>query len=485
MDKINEVDIYEILGDNLRLRQESKGLRELIVQQQEQIGGLLRKVEMLEERLRQNSSNSSKPPSQDPPSVKRPGKVSTGRKRGGQPGHKGMARTMVPPDQVDRMVDVKPTVCHGCGGHLEGEDVHPARHQVAELPEIRLLVTEYRVHELVCPGCGARNVGALPEGVPTGVFGVRLLAVVGMLTGVYRISRRNVACLMLDLFGVEMGTGSVSACEKKLSHALATPVDEAREYVQAQAVVHADETGWREGHKKAWLWVAVSSLVTIFMIHAHRSQEAAKTLLGAFAGILVSDRYNAYNPWELCRRQVCWAHLRRDFKAMSERSGEGGVIGQGLFGASHRLFEKWHRFREGLLAETVFREEMVGIQNEVERLLTQGAACVDKKVSGQCAKILAVAPALWTFAWVPGVEPTNNAAERAVRPAVLWRKGCFGTDSPAGSRFAERILTVSATCRQQKRSVIDFLVQALDANLRGQPAPSLLPQESAPILQAA
>lgn len=464
--------------ENQRLREENQELRVLVARQQEQITELMRKVEILEERLRKNSSNSSKPPSQDPPSVKRQSKAPTGKKRGGQPGHKGAGRELLPVEQVDHMVEVKPEVCRGCGGHLEGDDAHPGRHQVMEIPEIRPLVTEYRIHELICSCCGERNIGAWPDGVPTGAFGVRLLAVVGMLVGVYRISRRNVVCLLSDLFGVEMGTGSVSACEKKVSRSLASPVEEVKEHIHTQPELHVDETGWLEGRKKAWLWVAtsVSGLVTFFMIQAHRSQEAAKALLGEFAGVLVSDRYSAYHPWPLERRQVCWAHLRRDFKAMSERSGIGGMIGKGLFEASHQLFEKWHRFQEGLLEEAVFREEMASVRTTVENLLTQGSVCLDEKVSGQCAKILTVAPALWTFARILGVEPTNNAAERAVRHGVLWRKGCFGTDSEAGSRFAERIMTVAATCRQQKRNVLEFLMQAIHADLRGQAAPSLLPR---------
>jgi len=480
-----EIDATALLLENERLKAENLALREQIARQQEQIAELMQKVAMLEERLRQNSSNSSKPPSQDPPSMKRAVKKPTGRARGGQPGHKGVARELLPSDQVDHTVEVKPEVCHGCGERLEGEDAHPGRHQVIEIPEIRPWVTEYRVHELVCPCCGERNFGELPEGVPPGAFGVRLLALVGMLSGVYRISRRNVSCLLSELFGVEMGTGSVSACEKKVSQALATPVDKAKGYVQAQKAAHADETSWREGRKKAWLWVAVSGLVTIFMIHAHRSQEAARALLGAFAGILVSDRYSAYTLWKLEHRQVCWAHLRRDFKAMSERSGVGGKIGKGLFEASHRVFEKWHRFREGVLAEAVFREEMARIRASVDTLLREGAACTDQKVAGQCSKILTVAPALWTFVHVHGVEPTNNAAERAVRPGVLWRKGCFGTDSAEGSRFAERIMTVSATCRQQKRNVLEFLVQAVEAHLGEHPAPSLLSHQDVSLAQAA
>jgi len=272
--------------------------------------------------------------------MKRPKKPATGRSRGGQIGHQGVGRKMLPLDQVDHVVEVKPEICQGCGVRLEGEDEQPGRHQVFELPEIRPEVTEYRIHQLICSCCGERNIGHWPVGVPTGVFGVRLITVVAMLSGVYRISRRKITSLLSELFGVEMGTGSVSACKKKVSHSLEVPVEEVLSHVQAQSALNVDETGWREGRAKAWLWVAtsLSGLVTVFMIHAHRSQEAAKSLLGTFAGILISDRYSAYTPWSLENRQACWSHLRRDFKAMSERSGDGGRIGLRLFEASHQLY---------------------------------------------------------------------------------------------------------------------------------------------------
>lgn len=501
MNAIMGLDITDLLAENQRLREENRALREenlllreenqslreLVARQQEQIAELVKRVATLEERLQKNSSNSSKPPSQDPPSVKRPKKPATGRSRGGQVGHTGIGRKMLPLDQVDHVVEVKPEVCQGCGVRLEGEDEQPGRHQVVELPVIRPEVTEYRIHELICSCCGERNIGTMPGGVPTGTFGVRLIAVVAMLTGVYRISRRKVKCLLSELFGVEMGTGSVSACEKQVSRSLETPVEEVLTHVREQPALNVDETSWRESGRKAWLWVAtsLSGLVTVFMIHANRSQEAARSLLGAFAGILISDRYSAYTPWSLDNRQVCWSHLRRDFKAMSERSGDAGRIGLGLFEASHQLFEKWHRFREGLLEEIVFREEMRQIQASVEALLREGSNCSDEKMSGKCASILSVAPALWTFVRIPGVEPTNNAAERAVRHGVLWRKGSFGSDSPAGSRFAERIMTVFATCRQQNRNVMAFLIEAVEAGLRDKPAPSLLPSQEVEVIQPA
>lgn len=478
MNTINGLSYKALLDENTRLRAESTA-------KDAQIAALMERVALLEERLSQNSQNSSKPPSQDPPTNKRPPKPPTGRKRGGQPGHTGSTREMLPLERVDTVVDVKPESCHGCGHHLEGEDANPWRHQVAEIPEIRPHVTEYRLHALTCPHCGEKNYSSLPAEAPTGAFGVRLQAVVAVLTGAYRLSRRATKSILLDLFGVEMALGSVSACEKTASASLAEPVAEAQEYVQQSAVVHVDETGWREGKKRAWLWTATTVLVTVFMIHGKRGVDAARALLGSFAGILVSDRWHAYNNWALTMRQVCWAHLRRDFKALSEKAGVAGEIGKRLFSTSNEIFSLWHRLRDGELVREEFRSRMIPLMASVLDDLEQGCSCPDAKAAGKFRTIRKVWPALWTFVHVPGVEPTNNAAERAVRPAVLWRKGCFGTDSAKGSRFAERMLAAAATCRQQKRNVLQFVVACLDAHIHGRTAPSLLPENTTSLTVAA
>jgi transposase len=302
-----------------------------------------------------------------------------------------------------------------------------------------------------------------------------------MCSAVYRLSRRTVEDLMADFFNVDISLGSVSACEETVSKAVAAPVAEAREYVEKAPVAHADETGYREvpaegeRKKKAWLWAAVTPLVTVFLVHAKRSTIAAKELLGSFAGILVSDRWSAYSFIDAVRRQLCWAHLLRDFEWIAEFGAEATATGKALVEQTKLMFRWWHELKEGRLARSGFQERMGPLITRVEALLEEGAACGHKKTAGRCRKILGLRAALWTFVRVEGVEPTNNAAERALRPAVLWRKGSFGSASERGSRFVERMLTVAATCRQQGRSVLEYLVAACEAHARGGPAPSLLP----------
>jgi transposase len=311
--------------------------------------------------------------------------------------------------------------------------------------------------------------------VPAGAFGPRLQALAAVCTGVYRLSRRTTTALLRDLYGVDLALGSVTACEQAASQALAAPVAAAHAHIQQHPVAYVDETGWREARRRAWLWVAVTATVTVFLVHARRGAGAAQALLGVFAGILTSDRWTAYTRWPLRNRQLCWAHLRRHFAAFAEVPGAAGRLGRDLLAETDQLFTWWHRVRDGTLARASFRAYMGPLRQRVEGLLFLASQCRHAPTAATCREILVLAPALWTFVRVAGVEPTNNAAERALRPGVLWRKGSFGSHSAAGSRFAERMLTVAASLKQQRRNIVDYVTLACAAALRNDPAPSLLP----------
>jgi len=430
----------------------------------------------LQERLNQTSRNSSRPPSSDPPQSLRPRRADSGRRRGGQPGHAGHTRTLVPVEEVDEVVVLKPDRCRGCQAPLWGEDARPFRHQVIEIPPIQPVVTEYQWHQLTCPSCGETTRAPWPKGVPSGTYGPRVHAMVALCSGSYRLSKRTTAQVMEDVFRVPMSVGTISQSEKATTEVLAAPVEEARAYVPAQPVAHLDETSWCEGNKRAWLWVAVTSWVTVFVVRLSRSGQVAHELLGKrFSGILVTDRYSAYNWYPLRWRQLCWSHLLRDFEAIRGRGGLSEEIGKALLEQAHQMFVWWHRVREGTLKRSTFRSYMTPLRREVERLLEAGSQCGVAKTEGTCREILKRREALWTFVQIEGVEPTNNAAERSIRPGVQWRKGSFGTQSTAGSRFVERMMTVVATLKQQNRNVLDYLIAAHEAALWGEAAPSLLP----------
>jgi transposase len=442
------------------------------------VGRLEAAVQHLTEQVQQNSRNSSRPPSSDPPQAL--GKTSrrepSGRRPGGQPGHAGHTRALVPVEQVDTVVPVKPERCHHCQHPLQGEDAQPQRHQVTEILPIKPVVTEYQLHALVCPVCGEATRAELPPGVPTGGFGPRLQATAALCTGAYHLSKRTTQDLLHDLLGVAVGLGTIAHLEQATNQAVAEPVAEARGAVQSQPAAYVDETGWHEGRQRAWLWTAVTQWVTVFVIRRSRGGHVAQELLGkGFWGWLVTDRWSGYTWYPTWRRQLCWAHLLRDIEAMIARGGRSAEIGEALRVEARKMFHWWHRVRDGTLTPASLRTYMQPIRREVERLLEAGQTCGSPKTEGTCREILKLRQALWTFVRHPEVEPTNNAAERAIRPGVLWRKGSFGTHSPQGSRFVEAMMTVVATLKQQHHHVLDYLAAACEATLRGEPAPSLLP----------
>jgi len=452
------------------------------------IAELLKRVEQLageleeqKRRLDQDSSNSDKPPSTDPPHRPPRKKRERGKRRpGGQPGHEGHARELLPPEEVDDTQDHKPPACRGCGTKLRGEDPTPRRHQVTEIPPVRPVVVEHRLHCLSCPECGTATRAELPVGVPSGAFGPRLQAMVGLFTGAYRISKRNTVQLFADCFGVRIALGSIKRLENSLSDALAGAVEAAEAFVKSQPVVHMDETGWRQAGKKAWLWTAVSTSVVVFAIRFSRGSKVAKQLIGeGYEGRVISDRWSGYTWISPQRRQLCWAHIKRDFEKLVEAGGELGAIGMALQVRRKRLFKWWHRVRDGTLQRSTFQTYVSPLRAEVRDLLRQGAACPGQKLPGMCAAILKLETALWTFVRVPGVEPTNNEAERVLRHAVIWRKTSFGTQSDQGTTFVERILTAAGSLRLQRRNVLDYLEEACSAALSGAPEPSLLPEGTA------
>ena len=445
----------------------------LVQEQIQRIVELEKRLAALEERVQQTSRTSSRPPSSDPPSaLPRRTRRPTGGQVGGQIRHEGHGRSLLPLEQVDHLIEVTPPLCGQCGTPLVGDDPTPARHQVAELPRVAPEVTEYRRQTLTCGAGGAATPAAWPGEMPRSGFGPRTQATVAYLAGRLGISQRDVAELLHTLFHLEVSLGSVAALEQQVSAAVAAPVAQAQAFVQQQAVVTADETGWREGTQRRWLWTAVTPLVSVFVLLTTRGRAGAQTLLGAtFAGIVGSDRWGGYTWIDPTHRQLCWAHLVRDFAAFVERGGEPARVGQALLDVSAQIFALWRRVREGTLARSAFVREMEPVQAQVVALLEEGTALEHAKTRRACQNILKLAPALWTFVTMEGVEPTNNAAERALRRAVIWRRRSFGTQSAAGSRFAERLLTGVTTLHQHEREVLDYLTVACTAALCGQPAP--------------
>lgn len=356
------------------------------------VDDLKAEVAELRERLGQNSSNSSKPPSSDPLSYKSPPRREPqGRKRGGQPGHQGSARRLPPVDEVDYLIDLRPSACAGCGRKLRGADPHPERHQVSDVPPVKVEVTEYRRHTLRCSTCGIDNRAAWPEDVPRGAFGPRAQAVVTYLTGRLGASHRDVTEAMAVLYGMEVSTGSVSAIQRQVSEALRAPVEEAFHFVRQQKSQYVDETGSRECGRLKWLWVNATRDVTAFKVLDGRGANEAERMIAADAdGIITTDRYGAYNWLSSRRRQLCWAHLARDFQAMVERGGESQEVGEALSKQVKRLFKLWYRTRSGDLSRERLAALMKPVRRKVKELLEAGTRSRQEKTRRTCANILKV-----------------------------------------------------------------------------------------------
>ena len=430
-----------------------------------------------QERKPPHSGNSSRPPSSDPPDAPaRPKRPPTGRKRGGQPGHRGHQRIQLTEENLTAIVPHRPHQCPSCTLPLAADlpmEGDPQRIQVWEIPPIHPEVSEHRGYAVRCPHC---DVLVPTPDLPASAFGPRLATMGSLLHGRYRLSVRETAGIFDDLLGVPVGVGSVSGLCREVSAAVAEPYEAVREMVHEQEVANVDETGWKQAGQRRWLWVAVTALCTVFLVAQNRSAHVLATLLGEdFAGIVGSDRYRAYLSIPIERRQICWAHLKRDLAAFAERGGPVGDWGKEGSGFVTKIFTAWYRFKEGTSERDELQTEIGTIRQDFRAFLERGTEVPSWKVRGFSADVQKLESALWTFAAVEGVEPTNNAAERALRPAVLWRKGCFGADSDDGNQFVARILTVAATCRQQQRHLLGYLTDAVVAHRLGQSAPPLIP----------
>lgn len=447
---------------------------------------LLRRVERLERRiadlealLRRDSSNSNRPPSSDSPSQRadRPPRPPSGRKPGGQPGHEAHMRALLPESQVTRHVHRDPARCRRCAASLSrAEELEPLRHQVVEIPRIVPDVTEYVLGCRRCEICNTLTTARLPEGVPQGMCGPRLSALIVLLTGVYHLSRRNTLVLLQDVLGVKLSLGTVSNVEEKMTAALVGAHTEALTCVRQARVKHLDATSWSRSGESSSLWTFASRLATVFVITATATAETVRTLVGRLRGTLVTDRGSQFGFWAMEQRQICWAHLTRRFVAFSQSSHpQVQRMGEALLLLSQVHLVEWHRLRDGITTRKHLQEFVGRVEPLVVHHLERGVALRQREVSGACANILAHRDALFTYAYTEGVPPTNNHAERELRSFVMWRKQTAGTRSERGDRFAERVMTTVHTLRKQGRHVLSYLEQACVAALRGEPTPALMP----------
>lgn len=456
------------------------------------------------------ASNSSLPPSANPigarpPVVKRP----TGRRPGGQIGHVGKSRTLLSEAQVDHFIEHRPGVCRDCQRAIAGDapgEVVVGRHQVAELPPVAVEITEHRALACRCAHCGGLSRGTIPSDVQASVTGPRLCAAIGLLGASMKGSKRAIAMVLQEVLGCPMfALGSVSARERELSDALAGPYQMlvASAAAQSAKVKYVDETGWKLRGKSRWLFVSADQEQVIFRIDKARTRGAFAALYGGDGGgdngggdngggriskgsvepkpprgVFCTDRAGIYDMLSIKHRQLCWAHLMRDFVAAIERGGAGEAAATRMLSVAHEMFELWHRFKKKKeITRTALRAGIDGpLRQRMRDALVEGAACGQRKTAGLCRALLKREAALWRFAATPGLEPTNNLAERMLRGAVIWRKKSFGSASQAGCRYVERMLSVTETLRLRGQAPLAYLASAVAAYRKGEPTPAIKPK---------
>jgi transposase len=460
---------------------------------EQNMAALREENDLLKEQVARTSANSSQPSSKNRLDFKPNRKEISGKKRGGQIGHIGHERKLYPVEMCQEVIDYYPEKCSKCGSQVKESNSQIYRHQVVEVPPVKPIVTEHRFHQMTCTCCGKENQAPLmAEIIGKGGYGSRVAAYIGLFSSQYRQSYRQIARIMQAVFGLHMSLGTIKNLRTEVSEAVRDAVTEAQEYVQQQPTVGVDETGFKQrngdGQNAAktsgWLWVVVTPLIISFQVILSRATTAAQTVLGeTFTGFITSDRCPAYNWVDVSHRQLCWAHLKRDFIQISERVGASAEIGAALLTQEKLLFNLWHQFRNEQLTRSQLIQAVKPIQAEFSSILLEAAELhIDPqektplaKTVRTCRNLLKLEVALWLFVSEDGVEPTNNAAERAIRPAVIWRRTSFGSDSLAGSEFVSRLLTVVSSLNLQERNILDFLAESILAARYGQIPPSLLP----------
>jgi len=432
----------------------------------------------LEIRLRDLEDRLTPPPAKRPAPTPppAPAKTPTGKTRGAQPGHEPHLKKLLPPERVAVTITHVPTCCERCDQALSPvagpTDPPPTVHQVAELPTILATITEHQGHARTC-ACGHVTRCPIPAAVRAHSLGPHLTATLSYLAGSHGMSKRGIEEVVETLFGVPIAVGTISNLEQEMSAALASAYQDVRQQVADAEVKHLDETGWHQAGKKRWLWVAATATGVLFLIHPRRNLDALKLLLGKWSGIVVSDRWAIYDHWDAESRQLCWAHVKRNWETQIERGGRAKELGTRWLEVQHQVFELWHSFRGGGCSRSELGDRMVPHVEALGQLLLAGHADPDARLSRYCGRLLDQYPLLWLFTSVAGVEPTNNHAERVLRRAVLWRRRSFGCASASGCRFVERILTVIQTLRLQNRNALEYLSASLAAHREGRPSPTL------------
>lgn len=439
-----------------------------------EIQQLKTEVRDLKDKLNTNSSNSSKPPSQDPFRKRPKPDKESGRKQGAQKGHQGHSRVLIPIELVQKLHELKPNVCPGCQSNSFDEEIIGTEvRQVVELPEMPPEVIQYNIHTCRCNCCGTHVKADVPNEAKYG-FGPRLMGFITSLSGEFRMSKRQVVALVGKI-GIKICSGSVCKIHARASQILKNPYDEIKMHTLKQDHLNADETSWKTLAKMRWVWIGCCKDSVFFEIKSSRSTRAFQEVFGEFKGGLTTDRYGAYNAHE-GDRQLCWSHADRDFEKIASREGFDKTVGEMLLQSKEVVFNLWHHFKEGKIT----RDELIkkieeGPKEDIRLWFKIGIAHEDcqNKTKATCMDFYNRFDMLWVFVYKENIEPTNNLAEQGLRHGVIWRKLSYGTQSEVGERFVERVMTVAETLKRQARNSFNYFTECFREFIQGGHSPPI------------
>lgn len=447
----------------------------------------MKRIEQLEEQLQADSQTTSKPPSSDSPRsrAERRRKPRSERRRGAQPGHPKHERAIVAETEVDAVQRFFPASCDRCGGQLAIEAEPVVRHQVFELPEVRYQVTEYQLYAGTCSACEWRSKAQLPDDVPSGQMGPGLLSWISLLSGQFHLSTRQIQRFLQEQWQLGFSLGAISQAQGKVMGWLAPLYQQIGAHVRQAEVAHADETTHYRGTERRWLWCLASPLAVYFLTHYSRGKAAALALLGTFSGVLVTDHYGGYNDYARHLRQLCWAHLIRRLERIAQRVGEAGAVGQRLLVVARAVIRTHHRWRSGRLPLWRYQRRMQRLRRALRTWLERGQGLSSERTANQCRHILADEALYWTFLSDPRIPLTNNSAERALRPYVIWRKLSFASQSYRGDQFRPLVLSVLETAKRLQISTAQLFREVCTLGVSGQPITTKLPLPNSAVLKLA
>ena len=473
------------IADNVTSLDEARQLiRELVAINQAlqtEVATLKAAVESLQSQHSSNSRNSSKAPSTDSPEQRhqRKKRPKSSRRKGAQPGHKKHERTLLPEDQVDTIHRYFPHSRCQCGGVVTPNAQPTYRHQVFDLPEVRYQVTEHQFFTGQCANCQRQLTTTLPDWVPSGQMDAGLVSTIVQLSGQFHLSIRQIQVYLSEYWHLDFSIGAISQAQGKANAWLGVPYRQIANKVRQSRVAHADETRHYRGAEQRWLWTLATQSLCFFMVHYSRGKAAANELLGEFTGYLVTDHYSGYNDVPVERRQLCWAHLIRHFTKISERNGLAGEIGKRLLLISAAVIRTRHRQLDNLDDRERYQRRFQRLRESFHTTLSQGTELkLADRTRNQCRHLLKDKSMCWTFLKDLSIPLTNNLAERAIRPYVIWRKLSFASQSSQGDQFRPMILSIIGTTRCLGIRTSDFLRSLCNEGLRGDPI-SQLPLDNA------